>query len=512
MSDQIPQLENKITTAVDPKEKIDLLNVLALELRILDPEHAISLCEQAIDLENQLETNNDPHHLGQARSFHTLGMLKMQQGQYTPALSWLSKSLLIYREINSLEGEAEALNSLGCMYQLRGDYEKALDYLDQSVLIAAEIGRKFDMIRSLRRISDTHMCLGLPAPALSSLKLALSIAQEVQSGQEQYECHQALANYYKKIGDYASALSHYEQFHTIKEATFSDEVDHRLKDLECVDQSENVNQEAYSYQLENLTLQHEIKERLQAETNLRLANEKLQREIIEREQLIVDLNAFSHMVAHDLKNPLGALSGYSFLLATRLENSGDIQTLRYLEIIQQTSLRMNRIIEGLLLLASVREQVVILKALDMAQIISEVEARLEHMISQYKVEIHKPDSWPIALGYAPWIEEVWVNYISNAIKYGGTPPLIHLGAGLLDSGKCHFWVQDNGAGISLEEQERLFTAFTRLKHIPTEGHGLGLSIAKRIVEKLNGEVSVKSENLPGKGCTFSFTLPAAISS
>jgi signal transduction histidine kinase len=630
MSDQITQLENQIAAAVNPREKIDLLNALAWEVRITDPERAISLCEQAIDLESQAEAADQSYRLGKARSYHTLGILKMLSGQYTPALRWLSKALLMYEvigdrlqiaqvlnscgnlhvylndyptaldyhqraleiaqeagladiqvaslntiglicinlsewskaltflrqslelaqkqndrkgqadilakcascyfqlesyqdalecslnslklnhEIGSLEGEAEALNNLGLICKGQGDYEQALDYLDRSVLITAEVGHKLDLIRSLRSISDVHTCLEQPAPALSSLKLALTIAQEVQSRQELYYCHQALADYYKKRGDFASALAHYEQYHCIKEAIFSDEADQRLQDLQAIYQSENVPRDDTGYQLENLALQREIKERMLAEESLKLANEKLQGEIVEREQLIADLNAFSHMVAHDLKNPLAALSGYSFLLSTRLEGARDIQTLRYLEIIEQTSQRMNRIIEGLLLLASVREQQVSLQVLDMAHIVSEVEARLEHLSSQYMAQIYKPDTWPTALGYAPWIEEVWANYISNAIKYGGTPPIIDLGADSLEGGICRFWVQDNGAGLSPSDQERLFTAFTRLEHIPIEGHGLGLSIVKRIVERLNGKVSVKSENLPGKGCTFYFTLPAAV--
>jgi hypothetical protein len=70
-----------------------------------------------------------------------------------------------------------------------------------------------------------------------------------------------------------------------------------------------------------------------------------------------------------------------------------------------------------------------------------------------------------------------------------------------------FWVRDNGAGFTQEAQESLFTEFTRLDITQVEGQGLGLSIVKRIIDKLGGEVGVKSE--PGQGSTFFFTLPAA---
>ena len=71
-----------------------------------------------------------------------------------------------------------------------------------------------------------------------------------------------------------------------------------------------------------------------------------------------------------------------------------------------------------------------------------------------------------------------------------------------------FWVRDNGPGLSQEEQARLFTPFERLHQRRAEGHGLGLSIVQRIATKLGGQVGVESDELPGQGCTFYFTLPA----
>jgi signal transduction histidine kinase len=112
------------------------------------------------------------------------------------------------------------------------------------------------------------------------------------------------------------------------------------------------------------------------------------------------------------------------------------------------------------------------------------------------------------LGYEPWVEEVWTNYLSNALKYGGRPARIELGSEDLSNGMIRFWIHDNGNGITLASQALLFTAFYQPPH-SSGGYGLGLSIVKRIVEKLGGEVAVQSSGAPGEGSTFSFTLPAA---
>jgi two-component system, sensor histidine kinase and response regulator len=104
------------------------------------------------------------------------------------------------------------------------------------------------------------------------------------------------------------------------------------------------------------------------------------------------------------------------------------------------------------------------------------------------------------------VAEVWANYLSNAIKYGGDPPRAELGADLPADGRVRFWVRDNGPGLSPEDQARLFAPFERLHQVRAQGHGLGLSIVRRIVEKLGGEVGV--ESAVGQGSTFWFTLPA----
>jgi signal transduction histidine kinase len=144
----------------------------------------------------------------------------------------------------------------------------------------------------------------------------------------------------------------------------------------------------------------------------------------------------------------------------------------------------------------------------MARCTREALQRLEGMIEECGAKIVKPEKWPAAMGYAPWVEEVWANYISNAVKYGGDPPIVRIGATVDPLDKVRFWVQDNGEGIAPEESAKLFSKFSRLTGVEKiEGHGLGLSIVKRIVERLGGEVGVQSEI--GEGSTFYFTLPPA---
>ncbi len=257
------------------------------------------------------------------------------------------------------------------------------------------------------------------------------------------------------------------------------------------------------------TLQQEVEERQRAEAALRRSNAALQARNEE-------LDAFCHTVAHDLQNPLSVIVGTAELLELDWAVMPEDELQASLRNIAESGRKMDRIIEELLLLAQVRKGEVALAPLDMAQIVAEARGRLADLIEAHQAEIIAPDTWPSTLGYAPWVEQIWVNYLSNAIKYGGRPPLITLGYTILEprgpkgAPRVKFWVRDNGPGLGPEEQERLFTPFTRLSQLRAEGYGLGLSIVRRIADKLGGEVSVESEGLPGRGSTFAFTLPAAI--
>lgn len=241
---------------------------------------------------------------------------------------------------------------------------------------------------------------------------------------------------------------------------------------------------------------------------LQVAYKHLQQYADELKTINAELDAFSHTVAHDLKAPLTTIVGFSSLLNLRHSKMPAAQLERYLQSMTRSGQKMSCIIDELLLLANVRKiEDVPRVRLDTAKILNEVQLRLQHTIKDTQARISVLQVWPVAIGYAVWVEEVWANYISNAIKYGGRPPQIDLGADVLQNGMIRFWVQDNGQGLSPADQARLFTQFSRLHQVNVEGQGLGLSIVERIVHKLGGGVGVESKS--GEGCLFYFTLPAA---
>lgn len=270
------------------------------------------------------------------------------------------------------------------------------------------------------------------------------------------------------------------------------------------------------------TLLHQRWEGFLAARDVALLNEQLQEHTavleILNDQLTQqndELDAFAHTVAHDLKTPLGVIYGYTGLLHEEINEASfaphtAVEPDELLDVtsrIAHSSKVASNIVDELLLLARIRREAVQLEPVNMAEVVEVALIRLDLLFKQTEAEIMMPPSWPTAVGYAPWLVEVWVNYLSNALKYGGQPCQISLGADRLeDTEELLFWIQDNGAGLSEAQSKQLFREFTRL-HAKTEGHGLGLTIVARIINKLNGRVGVESEH--GRGSRFYFVLPAS---
>ena len=265
-------------------------------------------------------------------------------------------------------------------------------------------------------------------------------------------------------------------------------------------------QEKLSHQ--NYRLQQEIQERKQMEAQLRQLNHELTATVEALSASNEELDAFTRTMAHDLKNPLAAVKGWAEVLEEAYDRLPPDRRKKTLRRMVEATDNMNSIIHAMLMLASIhRSGFVKMAPLDMVPILWSVQYNLDSLINDFGATLTVPQHWPTALGHIQWVEEVWTNYISNAIKYGGRPPQVAVGADELPTQMIRFWVRDNGDGLSAIQRTQIFTPFTRLTSVKgKKKQGLGLSIVQRIIAKLGGTVGVESE--VGKGSLFFFTLPA----
>ncbi|MBN1121671.1 MAG: PAS domain S-box protein [Anaerolineae bacterium] len=237
----------------------------------------------------------------------------------------------------------------------------------------------------------------------------------------------------------------------------------------------------------------------------------LNQRALELEERNRELDAFSHTIAHDLKSPLGTVLGAISILKDEAGSLSEDGML-VVDLIEASTEKMSKMIEDLLMLASIRNTDQVSQSVDVRPVVQNALERIADKYHSRHIRFEVQPDLPKATGYAPWLEEVFANLIDNAAKYIGQnnpePTIKIRGELLLEFGMVQYEVEDNGVGIAEEDQEQLFEMFTRFHKREATGFGLGLSIVQRIIDKLEGEIGAAST--PGKGTTIWFRLPASI--
>ncbi len=234
----------------------------------------------------------------------------------------------------------------------------------------------------------------------------------------------------------------------------------------------------------------------------------LQKQIEQLEKQNASLDNFTQTVAHDLQAPVSLVIGYSDIVLQAEDDEVSAEYKEFALRIKAAGSNMGDMVKNLLLLAHVADAGKKVGPVDMNTTAQRAVARFSFELEQRQIEIDVSKTMPEALAHGPWVEEVYANLISNAIKYIGKDnahPAIRLTARHYGT-HIRYEVRDNGIGIAPENREKLWDMFARFDRTEAVGMGIGLSIVMRTVSKLNGEVGLESKL--GEGSTFWFTLPA----
>lgn len=223
------------------------------------------------------------------------------------------------------------------------------------------------------------------------------------------------------------------------------------------------------------------------------------------EHLKKEFELFSYSMSHDLNAPLRAIEGYIKLMEENLGNQADSEATEYISHIQHNVKKMASLIGNLLTLSRIATRELKLSEINMQELVHEVVEELSKQYD-YKSKIVINDLHPITADYS-LMNLVFFHLASNAIKFSSktNSPTVEILSEKRND-QITYIVKDNGMGLDVNKADKLFITFQKLHHIDElEGTGMGLMIVKRIIDKHNGNVGVKSEI--GKGAEFHFSLP-----
>lgn len=257
------------------------------------------------------------------------------------------------------------------------------------------------------------------------------------------------------------------------------------------------------------SLQAENARRHSAERGLAELNRSLERQVTDRtsalQQMVAGLESFNRSISHDLRGPLGGIAGLARLASQAMEKGDPARAERALPLIAHQAETSGRLVAALLELARVGEVTLQRQPVDPAQLAGEVieQLRQSGTAAMPRFVLH---ALPQVQTDPDLLRAILANLIGNAVKFArsGEDGLVEVGAQVQDSG-VRLFVHDNGIGFDAETATSIFKPFNRLHGQAYEGHGIGLSIVRRAVERLGGEVW--AESTPGQGARFNVQLP-----
>lgn len=474
-----------------------------------------------------------------AINYNNIGNAYRFLNDYENAFKYLEQALTLSEEINYQSEVGVVLRSFGEAYLQRTEYDKAQDYTKRAIALQRTLPSKVELIRTINLSGSIYLTSGNNARAIRQANEALALSREVGINLEESRALETLHQAYKNQGNHKLAYQRFQEYMVVRDSLFSQEKSREIGRLESKAALDRQAQENERLLIENELNKAEIdKERARATTFVIITaslvllvvgsfyvirNKQKSNDIImeQNEALAMttaelsasneELNELSHfkegltnMIAHDMKNSLNSIIGYS---------ANDLKDHR-MSVIHQSGQNILNLVLNMLDVQRFEEAKVQLnrRKHSMNELMAEAKDRVQLLAAERNIKlVVKQENLPSIAIDGELIMRVIVNLLTNAIKYSEYDSVVTLSTKVTQkNGKVFLTtaVVDEGEGISEEQLPRLFDKFWQTDERQsgsTPSTGLGLTFCKLAVESHHGEIYAKSEM--GKGTTIAFDLP-----
>lgn len=488
-----------------------LIGIGAIYSDTRDYANALTHCERSLGILQQL--GQPPYWTGVALNNLCFALFKLNR--IDQAIQRGQEALTLARRTQDQRGALRVLNSLSEIYLSGGAIDLALAHLEQAQAVIAsllESGRREpDLENEMMRLrGQAYLKLNQDREALACWQQALDHSDQYKLRGSQYECHQRLAEVYKRLGDYRQALAHHELYESYKDAVFSEESAAKLQNLEVLYRTQAAQKEAehFASMYEQTRLFNE-----QLESEVRARTEDLRQAYDQLARLDQAKSNFITITAHELRTPLTVLKGYVQILYNDPGLSADPYKSELLTGILAGSARMHEIINTMLLMVKIDSRTLEIypQPIELRVLMVKIGEGLKSALEQRRQTLHLDQSLaklPPVEADLDAVEIVFQKIIENAIKYtpdGGRieisgrawnviPP--DLAGRDCPAPAVEILVSDTGIGIDPASLELIFTKFYHTedaqRHSSSKtsfkggGPGLGLAIGRGIVEAHHG--------------------------
>lgn len=450
-----------------------------------------------------------------------IASLEMKEGHYKKALELINKGI----------DEAQFYNkklSLGMGLRMKGVIYLYLDNMDSSKFYFQATDKLFKTLDNVKGQADANIKLGQIAlkekqykEAFKYFKAAEAFAAQKDLELEQADLYKAYAEYYKATGKSNKAYDLLEKHYALSDSMKQQQNDKLLTSLEDKYAYETeLSQKAFEIKIEQENTRQtrlilllvgilalvlaflsyrffRLNEALKYQKTALEEREKALNDSLEKlEESNVNLQQFAAAAAHDLKAPLRTISSFSKIINRRYRDLIKPKDAAFFDFILSGCETLDKLITGLLQYSSMSHKEIKTKPIDLDGIFQAVVQSLDANIQESQATISLSGDLPTCEGQESLLFQVFSNLINNAIKFRKQDEQLHIkiSSKTQENGLPLISIQDNGIGIAKENQKEVFKVFTKLHATSQyEGVGLGLSLSKKIIERLGGDIWLESE-------------------